>query len=368
MKNSKSGASKDIIFNLSVILINIKHGLSACLVAIALPAISKDVVLAEQWHLASPLPYRVQEIYPTVFEGHIVVAGGLSPDVDENPIGVSDRVVVYSLKDKSWKEGPKLPEQRHHPMLVVVEGRLLSFGGFTLDGNGAWHNSLDVMELVADKPGNALINGSWKKIAKLPAPLAETLSAVNDGKVHLVTGRTPVSADRNSNWNDQTDVDTHYIFSPKTLSWSMGPAVPTARNSACAVNTKGKLHTIGGRTVTSGNLSSHEAYNFTSGKWQTLAPLPAAQGGLACAVSGEHIYVFGGEYFNDGGGVYSDVWEYDIAGDSWQSVSQMPEPRHGLGALSIDGKVYVIAGATEAGGNKTSAIMSVFKPATPAKK
>lgn len=337
----------------------------ACFVSSADESQADKKSVGELWRSAAPLPYRVQEIYPTLFNGHIIVAGGLSPDTGQNRIGVSDRVVLYSLTEQSWKEGPKLPEPRHHPMLVVVGDRLLSFGGFTIDEQGIWHNSIDVLELVtglqSSEPG-ALNRGKWQKIAQMPAPLAETLGAVHKGKVHLVSGRKPKQADKNSQWIHQSDVDSHFIFDLETLTWSEGAAVPTARNSACSVQTKEQLHTIGGRTVTGGNLASHEVYDFTRKTWRKAAPLPDAQGGLACAVHQGRIYVFGGEFFNNGGGVYADVWEYDITADSWRSASKMPNPRHGLGALNIDGDIYVIAGASEAGGNQTSDQMSVFKP------
>lgn len=317
------------------------------------------------WRQAPSLPYKVQEIYPTVYQNHVVVAGGLYLDEERNRIDVSKRVVFYDLESKTWRDGPLLPEPRHHPMLAVVDGRLLSFGGFTMDAAGVWHNSVDVLELMAGENasvGEVISKGQWQKIAEMPAPLAETLSAVHNGIVHLVSGRTPVKAEKNSQWNHQSDVDTHYMFDPKTLKWSIAAKVPTARNSACSVQTDEKLYTLAGRTVAGGNLANHEAYDFKSGKWQTLAPLPQAQGGLACAIKGEHIYVFGGEFFDNGGGVYSEVWQYSIAEDSWQQVSSMPNPRHGLGALNINDEIYVIAGASEAGGNKTSNAMSVFMP------
>ena len=76
----------------------------------------------------------------------------------------------------------------------------------------------------------------------------------------------------------------------------------------------------------------------------------------------EHIYVFGGEFFDNGGGVYSNVWEYSIASDTWQAVSHMPKPRHGLGAITTEEGIFVIAGALEAGGNQTSNRMSIFLP------
>jgi N-acetylneuraminic acid mutarotase len=317
------------------------------------------------WANESPLPYKVQEIYPTVFKNHIVVAGGLSPDVDDNPIGVSDRFVVFDMGTKNWKEGAKLPEPRHHPMLVVVNDTLYSFGGFTVKDGGAWHNSKDVLKLVANEnstEANILETGKWVKISEMPAPLAETLSAVNNGQVHLVSGRTPKVSNKNNQWNDQTDQNSHFVYDPKSNSWTQGKPLPTARNSACSVTLDGQMHTIGGRTVVGGNLDTHEVFDFATGEWLTKAPLPAAQGGLACAVANEKIYVFGGEYFDNGGGVYKEVWEYTPSTDKWTQSSSMPDPRHGLGALSIDSSIYVIAGASQAGGNLTSNRVSVYTP------
>lgn len=318
------------------------------------------------WRNEADLPYRIQEIYPVLYNNHIFVAGGLSPDTGKSGIGVSRRVVVYDLDTKQWRDGPDLPEPRHHPMLVTVNNRLLSFGGFVKDDRGMWHNSRDVLELVVDKRASKqkrFNDAKWKKIAELPEPLAETLSAVNKGKVHLVTGRTPSNSARNSQWIEQKDVNTHYVFDPVNLSWTKAESAPTSRNSACAVSSEDNLYTIAGRTVRGGNLANHEAYNFKTKTWTKLAPMPQAQGGLACAIVGEHIYVFGGEYFDNGGGVYKEVWQYDIASNKWSKASEMPNPRHGLGALNIDGEIYLIAGASEAGGKLTSTAMSVFTPA-----
>lgn len=336
----------------------------SCYALLALLSLCSSRANSDEWQHAPVLPYKVQEIYPTVYQQHIVVAGGLYLN-NEKQMGVSDRVLFYSLKEKVWKDGPKLPEARHHPMLVAVGERLFSFGGFVMDEQGIWHNSLDVLELVAgeaDTQPARLLNGNWKKLSRLPAALAETLSAVNAGKVHLVSGRTPIDSSKNSQWIEQTDVNTHYIFDVESLSWTEGKPIPTARNSACSVQRRDKLHTIGGRTVAGGNLATHEVYDFKTGKWHTQAPLPQAQGGLACAEAGGKIYVFGGEFFDNGGGVYSDVWEYTPSTDSWQSVSTMPTPRHGLGALKINDKIYVIAGAAQAGGNQTTDLMTIFSP------
>jgi len=345
------------------------------------PQVSKDTHQTTQakWENMSALPYRVQEIYPVVFRNHIIVAGGLSPDVSDRDIDVSNRVVIYNIEKNTWTEGPKLPEARHHPMLVTVDNRLFAFGGFTVDNKGIWHNSTDILELifdsntyknsVNDKNSNKynieneediFTHAQWKKVASLPAPLSETLSSVNANAIHLVSGRSPKSDTTNSQWVDQIDVNTHFIFNPETTSISNAAALPTARNSACSVTLNGQMHTIGGRAVSGGNLATHEVYNFATGKWQTAKSLPEAQGGLACAILKGRIYVFGGEFFDNGGGVYSKVWQYTVDSDQWHEVSAMPFPRHGLGAVTVRDSVYVIAGAMEAGGNKTTSMMSRF--------
>lgn len=332
-----------------------------------------------KWENMAALPYRVQEIYPVVFRNHIIVAGGLSPDVSDRDIDVSDRVVIYNIEKNTWSEGPKLPEARHHSMLVNVGSRLFAFGGFTVDNKGIWHNSTDILELTFDnstyknshndKNSDKYINeseesilthGQWKKVASLPVPLSETLSSVNGNAVHLVSGRSPKSDNSNSQWIDQIDVDTHLKFFPETMNSINAKPVPTARNSACSVTLNDQMHTIGGRTVSGGNLAAHEVYSFTSGKWRVAKPLPEAQGGLACATLNGSIYVFGGEYFDNGGGVYSRVWQYTVDSDEWHEVSTMPFPRHGLGAVTIGDSIYVVAGAMEAGGNKTTSMMSRF--------
>ena len=72
---------------------------------------------------------------------------------------------------------------------------------------------------------------------------------------------------------------------------------------------------------------------------------------------GGDILVFGGEYFDHGGGVYRQVWQYQVAKDRWQQAGAMPTPRHGLGAVTLNDKVYVLGGATVAGLNASSNVL-----------
>jgi hypothetical protein len=45
-----------------------------------------------QWSELKSMPIRVQEIYPVLHKHNIIVAGGLSPDVSDKPIDVTNRV------------------------------------------------------------------------------------------------------------------------------------------------------------------------------------------------------------------------------------------------------------------------------------
>ncbi|WP_100657146.1 Kelch repeat-containing protein [Alteromonas flava] len=315
-----------------------------------------DHQVSHSWHVLPAMPRAVQEIYPALHQQRIVVAGGLTPDPAAQWIGVSDETWLFDEASKQWVSGPNLPEPRHHPLLASYAGGLYAFGGFITRDGGLWHNSVDV--LLLPETGE-----EWQQVAQMPIPLAESLISVYQDRIHLATGRTPHTSKQNSQWRDQTDSNRHFAYSPETGKWQELPPTPTARNSACGVNVNGRWHTIGGRTVNGGNLAVHEVYDFAQQRWSVLPPLPQAQGGLACATVGQTIYVFGGEFFTEGGGVYSDVWAFDLHLQRWQQVSTMPVPRHGLGAVALDQRIYVVGGAAKAGGEETSNRLSVFTPA-----
>lgn len=311
------------------------------------------MLAAASWTERTPLPYRVQEIYPALHQDRIWVAGGISPDAPEGKQDVSDRVVVYDPKADAWSEGPPLPEPRHHGYLVSHDGRLYLFGGFVIAGGGRWSASRDVLMLSDDE--------RWTKLATMPAAQCETVAAAYAGRIHLASGRNPTGS-KNAEWRDQGDVDLHQMFDPATKSWETAPPIATARNSAASAVVGERWNVIGGRTVEGGNLAAHEVYDFASGRWEAAQPMPQAQGGLAAAALDGSIFVFGGEYFDRGRGVYAEIWEYDTEADRWQQAGTMPVPRHGLGAVTVGDGIYVVAGAAAAGAKGTTDRNSLFRP------
>lgn len=318
-------------------------------VIMLLVLICSPVSAAVEWQSLVPMPQAVQEIYPTVHKGKIYVAGGLSDKIDADKQQMTAAVQVYDVMDNRWTLGPPLPEPRHHAYLVSVGEQLFLFGGFVAANGGRWSASADV--LLLDEASN-----SWHKVATLPKPLTETTAVVLHGRVHLASGRSPLGPE-NAQWRDQQDVNWHWVFDPSTLSVTEATQLNIAFNSAAAVVLAEQFYLVGGRQVDGGNLAQLQRFDPMTNQWQALAPLPQAQGGLAAAVLDEQLWVFGGEYFTDGGGVYSEVWVYQAATDSWQERGKMPLPRHGLGAVSIENTIYVLGGATEVGLKATSAVL-----------
>lgn len=309
----------------------------------------------DSWDVRADIPYRVQEVYPTLHQGRIYLAGGLSPDVDSADLGISDRVYIYDPESDQWSEGPSLPEPRHHPYLVSTGSELFSIGGFVAANGGRWSASTDVLRLDE-------ATGTWAKVANLLTPQSETVAAYIGGKIYIASGRAPVGT-LNADWNHQGDIDSLQVFDPATLEVSFGPAASVRRNSAAGAVIDGKMYVVGGRVVNGGNVTANEVFDPATGQWTTLAPMPSAQGGIAAAAVDGRLYVFGGEFFNSGGGgVYRESWKYNPATDDWSPIADMPVPRHGLGAVTIGDEVFVVAGASQAGGSGTTNRLSVYTP------
>ena len=75
--------------------------------------------LAPDWTAGPALPIRVQEIYPTVLNDVLYLAGGLSPDEGDGQIGISDRVFALEPGARRWRERARLPVPIHHPNLEI---------------------------------------------------------------------------------------------------------------------------------------------------------------------------------------------------------------------------------------------------------
>jgi len=311
------------------------------------------------WSARGSLPWAVQEIYCAVSGGRIVTAGGLRRP--ERVTEIEDRTGIYDPATDAWSEGPRLPQPRHHPMLIAAaDGTVFALGGYGRSEAGDWTGMTEVWAMEAD---------GWREAGQMPAPLSETVGVELGGRLHLVTGRSPGGA--NGQWNDQVDVDIHRVFLPGEGRWETARPCPMARNSAAAAVLDGALWVAGGRTVSGGGTGRLDRYDPAADRWDTLAPLPASLatgqqvgGGLAMVVVRDRLVAFGGEWFapGGGGGVFAETWIYDPSTDVWEAGPTMRTPRHGLAAAVVDGVVYAIAGGEVVSGGRAGGVVEALTP------
>lgn len=181
-------------------------------------AASESAAADPEWTAAAPLSQARQELYPTVVQGRIYVAGGiLNPNT-----AWSDRFEVYAPDEDRWTTLADLPEARHHITLSAIEGRIYGVGGFS-GGFPEWRAepAVWVYDLAADR---------WAPGIDLPEARAEGVAAVVEGRLFLIGGRVRVMDDA-AHFNDHVDSDLNTVFDPQTGLWS-GGRTPRPRATA----------------------------------------------------------------------------------------------------------------------------------------
>ncbi|MDZ4373491.1 MAG: kelch repeat-containing protein [Phenylobacterium sp.] len=305
---------------------------------------------ATRWQAAAPVPWTVQEVYGTVWRDQAVIAGGMSPGLTGLAAGINpqDRVGLYDPATNVWREGPRLPFPRHHPVLATARDGVCLFGGYRV-GEGGWMALSDALVLDGE---------TWSPLPPMPRLQCETVAVTLGDRVHIASGRAPRS-DRNLEWNDQGDIDSHQVFDVGAGRWERARPCPLARNSAAGAAIAGLFYLAGGRRVGEGNSAQLDAYDPGADRWTTLRPMPRAAGGLAAAAANGKLYVFGGE---GGPGVIANTWSYDPKTDQWTAEPDMATPRHGLAGVSIGDRVYAIAGGAKQSGGQVTATVEVLVP------
>lgn len=293
------------------------------------------------WQSGPALPYATQEVYGTTWDDTIVVAGGLRSGADSNRrfTTLADTALFDPASDE-WTTGPALPAPRHHLVLGTAAGRVYGFGGFV--GEELGRNGFQYRDDVYAFDGEG-----WARIGSMPTPLGETVALSHGDRIHLVTGSLHGSTDA-----EQGATGRHLVYNAAADAWGEATPAPSARSSATGAVIDGILYVAAGRRREAGginNLGALERYDPETDTWTRLRPLPQPSGGLNGAALDGTLYVFGGEYFSDGGGVYKHTWAYDPQADDWTELPPMPTPRHGLAGVAIDGRVFAIGGNTAAG-------------------
>lgn len=300
--------------------------------------------LAQSWSRVAEASLARQEIYPAVMDGKIYVAGGI---LSAAP-GYTDLFEAYDAAADRWTKLAPLPEGRHHIALAAAGGKIYGIGGFS----GAipdWraHASVFVYDPQTDR---------WSSGPALPQARAEGVVAAIGDRIYFVGGRIPTSAQA-KHISEHADTTRAEVLDVEKGQWKRIADAPSARNSAAGAVIGGKIYVVGGRQMVKGddgrtrpvNVATLEVYDPATDRWETRAPMPLAQGGLAVGAHDGKLYAFGGEQFVPQAKVFGDSWVYDPALDRWSALPPMPTPRHGHGAAVVGERVYLMGGGVKVG-------------------
>merc|ERR1712086_1234478 len=125
------------------------------------------------------------------------------------------------------------------------------------------------------------------------------------------------------------------------------PPMPTARciHSCTAIGSQ--IFVVGGMDSNNKTLDSVEVYDYCTGSWSTMPPMSTARHShsctsTSCTAIGSKIFVVGG--YDRHGKTLDSVEVYDYCTGSWSTMAPMPTARHSHSCTAIDSQIFVVGG------------------------
>jgi N-acetylneuraminic acid mutarotase len=246
---------------------------------------------------------------------------------------VTDSVQAYEPAKDSGRDVKSFPVKMNLGKACAIHDKIYVAGYYINGGMSTATTDAYAYDPKAD---------AWTKIASLPAGSQRAAScvAVNAGLMYVVGGA-----------DSGKSVDDAARYDPATNTWEELPVLPERREHCSAGFIQGVLYVAGGRADgITGIEPKTWAFDPTSKAWTEKASLAPPRGGLAGAVLGNRLFVFGGEgNMNASTGVFPDIDVYDPVTNQWQALPPMLVPRHGYGAAVVAGRIYLAGGAVHQG-------------------
>jgi N-acetylneuraminic acid mutarotase len=294
-------------------------------VLLVLFATNPDPRESPGWTVMAPMPEPRGETTTAVLEDRLYVISGLSGVV----AGASATVSVYDPATDAWTDGPALPDPRHHAGAATLDGAIYLAGGAPSVRD--WSPETNLWRLDAGAE-------AWTDLAPMPEGRYGHRLVALDGRLWVVGGVGGSGAT--------------LVYDPAIDAWETRAPLPENRDHLGVVVVDGEIWAIAGRN--GGVRTSVDLYDPATDAWRPGPALPAPTSGAAeAATSDGLVLVSGGEDPAPvGDGVFDRHWWLDArAADlTWRELPRPPLAIHGVEGAVIDGRYYVVGGATRAGG------------------
>jgi len=239
----------------------------------------------------------------------------------------------------TWTTRAPIPIRHAQGRATALGSKIYVPGGFnSTDFGGA----LDTMQIY-----NTLTD-TWSPGANLPAARSGVATAAFNGSVYVIAGYNPVGTGHNE----------VYIYNPITNTYTTGASMPATQGNAAGVLLNNEIYVVGGGTAP----GAHYAYNPTSNTWRTIAPIPTT-GGTCQSNNG---FVLDNELWVVGClglAINQQVWIYNSGTDTWRTGSLYNVDHQGPGAVSFNGRGFVVGGGAASGGSTAVESISSCAPA-----
>lgn len=191
----------------------------------------------------------------------------------------------------------------------------------------------------------------WVKLAPFPEPGEEIYGIAAGGKLYVFGGLAP-------GWKSKGLV---YEYDPATDQWTKKKPMALASHHVALAELNGKIYVVGGFVLPKSGPPAWEpinnAWEYDPGadSWKALAPMPTRRGSPNAAAVNGKVYVIGGASTHPGSKetvVHPtrphrsvDVNEvYDPVTNTWATRSPMPTARNHAAVGVVNNKIYIIGG------------------------
>lgn len=191
----------------------------------------------------------------------------------------------------------------------------------------------------------------WVKLAPFPDASEELYGISSGGKLYVMGGLAP-------GWTPKGLV---YEYDPATDKWTKKKNMPLLSHHVALAELNGKIYVMGGFVKPQSGptawvpINNAWEYDPANDSWKALAPLPTKRGSPNAAVVNGKIYVIGGASVNPGSKetavhparpqrVTGTNEVYDPATNTWETRSPMPTTRNHAAIGVVNNKIYVIGG------------------------
>ncbi|MHC4173265.1 MAG: Kelch repeat-containing protein [Planctomycetota bacterium] len=234
---------------------------------------------------------------------------------------------VSLAAEGTWTQKTDMPTPRYLLSASAVNGKIYAIGGVSSEPSLEGLSTVEEYDPATD---------TWARKADMPTARVALSTSVVSGKIYAIGGNPSVY------WSGLSIVE---VYDPATDTWTPKADMPTGRSllSTCVVD--GKIYAIGGTVGSTAStvqgLTIVEEYDPATDTWIRKADMPTGVWGPSASVVDGRIYVMGGASRID---AKRTVQEYDPTTDTWMRKADMMTPRRNFGTSVLCGKIYAIGG------------------------